>query len=425
MQREGYIKPGHIDTKGIKPGQNARHFRSGPEHFVADMVVRKVRRILGEVRQDIVVETTLSPYMMTAAHEILTGSLKKNGKRRRVSQAAMVALSPDGAIRALIGGRDYGKSQFNRAVEAQRQPGSAFKTFVWLNALERGHRPDTVFHDVPVRYGKWKPENYDQSHRGPVTLAESFSLSLNTISAQLTVEAGPKNVAKTAHRLGIESKLTTNASLALGTSEVNLLELTAAYAPFANGGHKAKPYLITRITTSAGKTLYHRRATLAIQVIDPDPLGMMNALLRNAVENGTGKAARLNTHSAGGKTGTSQEFRDALFVGHTAHLIAGFWFGNDDSRPTKKITGGTLPAAAWKQFMTVALRDLPRRELPGTPHHIIRPPANIPTPVDRPANAGRQGTDSQKTASLRKRVNDVMKKRSQQTIMDLIIESQD
>jgi penicillin-binding protein 1A len=422
MQREGYIKPGHIDTKHIKLGQNARHFRSGPEHFVTDMVVKRVQQILGEVKQDIVVETTLSPYMMTAAHEILTDSLDTHGKRRRVSQAAMVALAPDGAIRALIGGRDYGKSQFNRAVEAKRQPGSAFKTFVWLNAMERGHQPDSVLNDSPVRYGKWKPENYDKSFRGLVTLAEAFSLSLNTISAQLTMEAGPSNVAKTAQRLGIRSKLTANASLALGTSEVSLLELSAAYAPFANGGWKASPYLVTKITSSAGKTLYQRPVARADRVVRKGPLGMMNAMLRGVVEKGTGKAARLKNHIAGGKTGTSQEFRDALFVGHTAHLVAGFWFGNDDNRPTRKVTGGSLPAAAWNQFMTAALRDLPKQNLPGTINDALRPPAKVPTPGNRPVAANRQRVDSQQTASLKKRVAKELEKRSQRSIMDLIAE---
>lgn len=421
MQREGYVKPGHIDLNHIKPGENARHFRSGPEHFVADMVARKVKKLLGDVRQDIVVETTLSPYMMTAAQEAVTGALNKYGKRRKVSQGALVALAPDGAIRALIGGRNYGESQFNRAVEAQRQPGSAFKAFVWLNALERGYSPQSILKDEPVRYGKWTPENYDQKFRGDVTLSQAFSQSLNTVSAQLTMAAGPGHVAATARRLGIRSSLTSNASLSLGTSEVNLLELTAAYTPFANGGLKTEPYLIDRITSNSGKVLYRRPTALPIEVIDPQSLGMMNAMLQDVVNRGTGKAARLTGHIAGGKTGTSQGFRDALFVGHTAHLVAGIWFGNDDNKPTKKVTGGLIPAAVWKQFMIAALRDLPRRNLPGQPDYLANLPIEIPTPTYRPDSGGPGILDRRQAAALRQRVNQALQGQRKKSILDLIV----
>ena len=421
MQHEGYVKPGHIDLKGIKPGENARYFRSGPEHFVADMVAQRVKKLLGDVKQDIIVETTLSPYMMTAAQESVTGALDKYGKRRSVSQGALVALAPDGAIRALIGGRNYGKSQFNRAVEAQRQPGSAFKAFVWLNAIERGYSPQTVVKDEPVRFGKWKPENYDQKFRGDVTLSQAFSNSLNTVSARLTMEAGPGNVAGTARRLGIRSKLSANASLSLGTSEVNLLELSAAYIPFANGGLKATPFIISRITSNAGKTLYQRPAALSVEVIDPLSLGMMNAMLREVVERGTGKAARIPGHVVGGKTGTSQGFRDALFIGHTAHLIAGVWFGNDNNKPTKKVTGGLIPAAVWKQFMIAALRDLPRRNLPGQPDYLANLPIDIPKPKYRPGTGELGLNDRRQVTALRKRVNQAVHDRGKKTILDLII----
>ena len=416
MQREGYVKSGHIDLKNIKPSENARHFHSGPEHFVVDMIVKQVRKVLGEVKQDIVVETTLSPYMMTAAQETIAGALTKHGKRHRVGQAAMVAISPDGAIRALIGGRDYGTSQFNRVAEAKRQPGSAFKTFVWLSAIERGYSPQSVFNDAPIKIGRWRPENYDEKFRGAVTLSKAFAESVNTISAQLAVDAGPRNVARTAKRLGINSKLTRNASLALGTSEVSLLELSAAYAPFANGGLRAEPYLINRIITNNGKVLYKRPAPLSIEVIDSRSLGMMNAMLRDVVENGTGKAAKLKGHIAGGKTGTSQEFRDALFVGHTAHLVAGVWFGNDNNKPTKKVTGGSLPAAVWKDFMVAALRDLPMRKLPGQPAYLANLPVDIPTPKPRPGSSSLD----QRAASLRNRVNEVLKGRTPKSILDLI-----
>ena len=415
MQREGYIKQGEININSLKPGEHARYFRSGPEHFITDMVVKQVKKILGNVEHDVVVETTLSPYMMTAAQAALVSALQTHGKKRKVSQGALVSLAPDGAIRALIGGRDYSRSQFNRATEAKRQPGSAFKTFVWLNAMERGHAPDSVFIDAPVRYGNWSPENYDQRYRGPVSLSEAFSQSLNTISARLTMEAGARNIANTARRLGIKSDLTANASLALGTSEVNLLELTASYTPFANGGLRAAPYLIKRISSASGTILYERKTPLPIEVVDPKALGMMNAMLRNVVTQGTGKAAKINGHDSGGKTGTSQNFRDALFIGHTAHLVTGVWFGNDDNSSTRKLTGGSLPAETWKNYMQSALHDLPAKSLPGEPVYLSALPQVIATPKFRPDSFG------EKTASLKQRVDAASPKNSAKTILDLIL----
>lgn len=390
MQREGYVKPGKVDLDQIKPGENARHFRSGPDHFVADYVAKRAQAILGKVKQDIVVETTIDPYLMTAAHSILTRSLDENAKKRRVSQAALLALAPNGALRAMIGGRDYSQSQFNRAVDAQRQPGSAFKTFVWLRALQQGYQPQSVLVDEPITIGRWKPENYDKKFRGPVTLNDAFARSLNTIAAKLIDELGPRSVAKLARGLGIQSRLTANASLALGTSEVSLLELTASYAPFANDGTVVQPHIIQRIVTEEGKTLYERSGNRSKPVLSPGLQGQMNAMFRSVVEQGTGRNARLKGHVAGGKTGTSQNSRDALFIGHTAHLVTGIWFGNDNNRPTRKLTGGSLPAMAWKEFMQAAHHDLPALPLPGDPAYLASLPANVPLPTFRKPPAGPQ-----------------------------------
>lgn len=415
MQREGYITSGDIDLNNLKPGENARHFRSGPEHFVTDMIIREVAALIGNPDQDITVETTISPYLMTAANDILTASLELHGDHRKVSQAALVALAPDGALRALIGGRNYAESQFNRATDARRQPGSAFKTFVWLNAIERGYLPGSIVYDQPVRIGDWSPSNYDKTFRGPVTLAEALSRSLNTVSAQLTMEAGPHEIAKTAARLGVGSRLKPNPTLALGTSEVTLLELTSAYAPFANGGLKVKPYLITRVLGADGKILYHRADQPSEQVIDPEVLTMMNTMLTGVVTHGTGRSARVSGHVSAGKTGTSQGFRDALFVGHTTHLITGVWFGNDNNAPTRKVTGGTLPARAWQAFMSVALRDKPARALPTNPGQSANGPVLAPVPTPRPTN------QENANSGLRHRVYTVLDQTINKTIFDLIV----
>ena len=431
MQEEGYIKQGKIDANEIKPGEHAKHFRSGPEHFVSDMIVKRVAKILGEPKHDVVVETTVSPFLMTAAHSMLSDTLDEFGKKKNVSQAALVSMSPDGAIQALIGGRDYGKSQFNRVVNAKRQPGSAFKTFVWLKALENGQSPSTEVVDEPVKFGKWQPENYDKKYRGSVTLGAAFSRSLNTIAAKLITQAGPRNVASVARRLGIESKLTANGSLALGTSEVSLFELTRSFAPFANGGKKVTPYLIQKITGKDGKILFERKAPNLITAVMPEQLGDMNQMLARVISKGTGKAARLTTHNAGGKTGTSQGFRDALFVGHTAHFVTGVWFGNDDNSPTKKLTGGSLPAKVWHDFMELAHVGIEPKPLPGANIFLADLPDVIPMPSPRPTlfladrKKPKESVATDITASvqkdLRERVEGELKKKSKKSILDLIL----
>ncbi len=418
MQREGYVKPGTVTPTSANPGENARHFRSGPEHFVADMVMKEAKSILGTIDRDVVIETTISPFLQAAAQSYLTEALAKHGKKKRVSQAALVSLTPNGAIRSLIGGRDYSHSQFNRATEAKRQPGSAFKTFVWLGALENGLTSQTIRNDVRVAYGKWEPQNYDKRYRGAVTLDHAFSKSLNTIAAQLVMETGPKNVSKLAGRMGIGSRLTANASLALGTSEVSLMELTAAYAPLANGGRTAKPFIIKRIIRDNGEVLYRHKSLKQKSVVSARALGDMNAMLANVMANGTGKAARIS-HPAGGKTGTSQNFRDAWFVGHTAHLVTGVWFGNDDNSPTHKLTGGSLPARVWRDFMEVAHGDKQKLPLPGAAEYLAALPTNIATPKARP-----DLTDPQRLAelqNLKARVKQSMKKRETRSIIDVIL----
>src|SRR5205823_1388286 len=294
--------------------------------------------------EDIVVDTTIDLHLQAAAADAVSSTLDEDGGKYGVSQGAFVAMDPTGAVKALVGGRDYAASPFNRAVAAHRQPGSAFKPFVYLTALEHGLTPDTVRIDQPVAIHGWRPENYSHKYLGPVTLQSALALSLNTVSVQLTAEVGPAAVAATARRLGITSPLTATPSIALGTSEVSLLELTGAFMPFANGGRGVIPHVIKRITTAGGRVLYDRNGSGPGQVVDPAYVGMMNAMLRETLASGTGRKAELAGWPAAGKTGTSQDFRDAWFVGYTAPLIAGAWFGNDNNKPTKKASGSTLPA---------------------------------------------------------------------------------
>lgn len=376
MQREEMIGEGEAEKALAMTSKGARRYWSGSQHYVADIVMDQLPALIGEMRSDVIVQTTIDLGLQTEARKAVAETIAGKGGKARVSQGALVAMDPNGAIRALVGGRDYAESQFNRAWEAKRQPGSAFKPIVYLAAVEAGRTPATVREDAPVKIGNWTPENYDRKYRGPVTLDSALARSLNTIAAQLVLEVGPKTVVETAHRLGIKSELQSNASIALGTSEVTLTELAAAYAPFANGGYRVEPWLVRRVTTADGTILYERAAEERPQVVDGRALGMMNHMLRHVVEDGTGKAARIDGLDAAGKTGTTQNSRDALFVGYTANMVAAVWFGNDDGKPMNKVTGGGLPAEAWARFMRAAHQGVPPASLPGawTPE----PPAGVP-----------------------------------------------
>ncbi|MGF1592317.1 MAG: transglycosylase domain-containing protein [Kiloniellaceae bacterium] len=332
-------------------------------HF-ADWILAQVRDYLGGIDTDIRVVTTIDPSLQRIADEELKTMLREAGAERKAGQAAVVSLAPDGAVRAMVGGRDYGESQFNRVTQALRQPGSAFKTFVYLAGLEAGLNPDSRVQDAPVRFADWTPDNYDGRYYGEVTLRESFARSMNSVAVRLTQKVGPKTVVATARRLGISSTLRPTGGIALGASEVTLLEMTGAYAAFANQGRRVAPYGIVEIRDAAGRLLYERDRTPGDNVVSAQHLAQMANMMSATVVWGTGKAAQPG-RAAAGKTGTSQDFRDAWFVGFTAELVTGVWFGNDDSTPMERVTGGTLPAQLWGRVMKRGLDGLPQRPLPG------------------------------------------------------------
>jgi penicillin-binding protein 1A len=358
MREEGFITDAEIKTAMSQPPTKAKSFWSGAQYYVADMVMDQLPGMVGEISQDLVVDTTLDLDLEKKAEETLAASLDESGEKLNVSQAALVSIDGTGAIRALVGGRDYAESQFDRAVKAKRQPGSAFKPFVYAAAMEIGRTPMSIRNDAPVRIGNWTPENYDEKYRGEVSLATALANSLNTIAAQLVMEVGPQNVIKLAHRLGIESEMQANASIALGTSEVSLVELTSAFAPLINGGFMATPHVIKRISTADGTVLYENTYDNPPRVLDPAVVSEMNQMMVGVIEHGTGKSAKLKGWQAAGKSGTTQSFRDALFVGFTSNLTTGVWFGNDDGKSMKKVTGGGLPAKAWHDYMTAAHEGL-------------------------------------------------------------------
>ncbi len=310
------------------------------------------------------IRTTLSPRLQRIAEARVSAALKAEGARRGAGQAALVAMAPDGAVRVMVGGRDWRKSQFNRATQALRQPGSAFKLFVYLAALEAGMSPTDTVLDAPLSIKGWRPRNYTRRYRGRVSLADALAGSINTAAVRLAEKVGRGKVVAAAQRLGITAPLKTHPSLALGASEVTLLELTGAYAALANRGYAAWPYGITEIRDRAGAVLYRRAGQGAGRVVGPDVLGPLQRMLSGVIARGTGRAARIGRPAAG-KTGTSQEFRDAWFIGFTAELVTGVWVGNDDSTPMKRVTGGGMPARLWRRFMKDALKGTPPRPLGG------------------------------------------------------------
>ncbi len=377
MQDAGYLsardvraaKAERLRTVGPDAGSDARYF--------ADWAVERVNGYVGEPDRDLVVTTTLDVGLQRAAEAALDRELARDGAKRSVSQGALVAVSPDGAVRAMVGGRDYGESQFNRAVQALRQPGSAFKLFDYIAAFEQGARPDDRLPDVPISIGGWRPHNYERRYRGVVTLSEAFANSINTVAVQVAQRAGIHNVIDVARRLGITAKLGAHPSLALGTSVVSPLELTCAYAAVASGGHAARPHAILTIADREGHVLYRRAGSRAPRVLAPGVVAEMDRLLARVLVDGTGRAAQLDRPAAG-KTGTSQDFRDAWFVGYAPGLVAGVWVGNDNNSPMKGVTGGSVPAHIWHDFMTRALSGAPPR-----PVFPSAPPAMAASP--RPA----------------------------------------
>jgi penicillin-binding protein 1A len=362
--------------------------------YAIDHVLERLPPIVGAGHAEFIVETTIDAAMQRRAVASVQRTLSRQGEIANATQGSLVVLDTEGGIRALVGGRSYAESQFNRAVKARRQPGSAFKPFVYLAALEAGLTPDTVAHDLPVMIGQWSPRNDNGQYLGAVTLRQGLSQSINTVAVRLQQDVGTGRVINTAQRLGIRAPLQADATLALGTSEVALLDLTSAYAAFANGGRKSEPHIIRRVRLSSGRLLSEPQATRSTQVVAPQHVGAMNDMLNAALVAGTGRRAALPAHPAAGKTGTTQDFRDAWFVGYTAHLVGGVWIGNDNGRAMTNVRGGSLPAEIWREVMGPAHEGRAPIALPGTlsvaatprePAPDRRPPAGPPIEPVRPS----------------------------------------
>ncbi len=322
--------------------------------YAVDAALERLPLLVAAPAGDLVIETTIDANLQRRAQALVSAALTNDADAARVSQAGLVLMDVDGGIRALIGGRSYVESQFNRALKARRQPGSTFKMFVYLAALESGLTPDSTVLDLPILGSGWSPRNEGAGYRGSVSLRDALALSMNAAAARLNMTVGPRKTAALARRLGVRSALRADASLALGTSEVTLLELTSAYGVLANGGKSLDAHIVKRVRTTAGAVLFERRPEPAKVLVAPAHVAAMTDMLGAVLTSGTGKRAALPGYSAAGKTGTSQDFRDAWFVGYTPQLVGGVWVGNDDGRSMNRVMGGSLPARLWHDVMLIA-----------------------------------------------------------------------
>jgi penicillin-binding protein 1A len=354
---------------------------TAPAQYFIDWLDGQTRQAVGTPRQDLVVETTLDLPTEIAAGEAAKAVTTRFAKQG-VSQAAVVSLDGWGRVRAMVGGVDYAKAPYNRAVDAHRQAGSAWKPFVYLTAMEAGRTPDVQVVDEPVTINGWSPRNFEPEFMGQITLEQALAHSVNTVAARLADEVGRENVAATARRLGIVSTVNTDPAMALGTTLVSPLEMAQAYDAFGNGGYRVAAYGIERIRTAGGQVLFQRRGPAPVQAVLNPPLGEMQQMMRTVMVSGTGTHAMIPGHDLAGKTGTTSDYKDAWFCGYTGGLVTVVWTGRDDATPMRRITGATAPSEIWRSYMVQALKRLPNGPIPPGPPPPL--PAT-PTPVASPA----------------------------------------
>ena len=378
-QRAAVVLDNMVATGAITPAQ-ARRARQQPAtlnrprpkdkeivgtEYALDWIMEQLQARVGRIETDMIVKTTLHYAWQVEAQKLVKQMIEDNRISKNIDQASAVLLDDKGGVKLMIGGTSYKQSQFNRVTMAHRQPGSSFKPIVFLTAMESGSYPESIVMDERVKIEGWRPRNYARIHRGPVTLRKALASSINSVAARLADDVGVERVISAAKRLGIRTKLRRRPSLALGSSEVTPLEMTGAYVPFMNGGFEALPHIISEVTTPSGEVIFEVDRARARRIIGREFVYDMNDMLGTVVRSGTGKLAQLEGHPTAGKTGTTQNYRDAWFIGYTGHFTCGIWAGNDDNTPTNKVSGGRLPARLWKQIMQMAHKDRAPRKLIG------------------------------------------------------------
>ena len=369
MVEAGYLSEGQVTAARRNPATpiDRTHEINSPNYFL-DWAFIKAKEIIAD-RDEIgfIVRTSFDPALQSFAEQSVASILRENGEKFNVTQAAMVVTDINGAVRAMVGGVDYGKSQYNRATASTRQPGSSFKSFVYATAFETGEfSPKTIISDRPVCIGNWCPQNYNRSYRGTVTLLDAFTRSINTVPVRLSIRTGRKAIADLAHKMGITNDFPITRSLALGVASVSVIDMTSAYAVFPNKGFKATANGISRITNLRGEVVYDAKELPPPERILSDKTTIeMNNMMRNVVVAGTGRRARVEGVPAAGKTGTTSSYRDAWFVGFSGNYVAAVWMGNDNYLETNRLTGGSLPAMIWQKFMEFAHTNIEVKPLYG------------------------------------------------------------
>ncbi len=383
----GFMTEGQVYGARRHPATPIDRREGDAPNYYLDWAFDEVRKIVDTFPASIgnryfVVRTALDPNLQRYAEQTVEAALRQHGRDYGASQAAVVIADLGGAVRAMVGGRDYGESQFNRAVDALRQPGSSFKPYVYATALANGFTPNSVVVDSPVCIGNWCPHNYSGGFSGPVTLMQAITRSINIIPVKLSIALGGGNaklgrakIIQTARNCGIWTPLPDTPSLPIGADAVNVLEHTVAYATFPNLGEAVTADAALDVRTGSGRLVWRfdRDGKKPRQVLSPQVALEMVAMMHSVVENGTGRRARLDGIPVAGKTGTTNAFRDAWFVGYTGNFVGGVWMGNDDFSPTKRMTGGSLPAMVWHDIMAYAHQGIELRLLPGLP-----PPQHAP-----------------------------------------------
>jgi penicillin-binding protein 1A len=389
MQEAGYIKSVEEALQQHRDGASDESIIIKSGTFFSDWIYDQIPGLIGSYDEDLVVITTLDPFMQQQAEVATKTKMDEMGKTYQTSEMSLVAMSPDGAVRAMIGGIQYGKSQYNRTTQALRQPGSSFKPFVYLAGLEGGMTPSTVISDEPFYFNGWSPGNFRKYHAvGAVSMATALKKSVNTVTVRIAAQVGGRKIAAVARRLGITSEMITDLSICLGTPEVTLLELTSAYASFANKGNFVSSYGIVEIRNKKGDLLYQHQDPELIQVIKPKYLNQMVEMMTGVIESGTGRAAKTDYPTAG-KTGSNAD-KDAWFIGFTSNLVVGIWTGNDNNAPMiKNSTGGRIPAQTFALFMKSVLAANPPTE--SLLIQNIQPSSSSDGSSDGPSEGGTDG----------------------------------
>jgi penicillin-binding protein 1A len=405
MVEAGFLTEGQIQTARRNPATPVNRERETTPDFYLDWAFDQVKSLAAQKKfgneRVLIVKTPLDTGLQRHTEETLENMLRQHGRQYKAGQGAIVVMDVDGAVRTIVGGRDYGQSQFNRATGGLRQPGSSFKPFVYAAALTTNPklRPNSIVVDRPVCLGNWCPQNYGRSFSGSMPLVSALARSINSIPVIMSVEIGKGNakagravIVDTAKRMGLTHPLTDSSSLPIGAAEVTPIDMAASYAVFANGGKRADPYAAWEVRNSSGEVIYrHDRDTPPKQVLDPRVVHDMNFMLNKVVEEGTGKRAALEGIPVAGKTGTTNGYKDAWFVGFTGNLVASVWYGNDDSSPMNDMTGGTLPAMTWHEVMNLAHQNLEIRPIPGASPANASRVASAKGPVADQAQAPAQG----------------------------------